>query len=78
MTNPEIFVSALTENMLVYALGRGLEPSDMAVVRSVVRNASRNNYQFMSIISGIVQSAPFQMRTKLAGEQTETRVAKGN
>jgi mono/diheme cytochrome c family protein len=77
MTTPEIFVSALTENMLVYALGRGLEPSDMAVVRSVVRNAARNNYQFHSIITGIVQSAPFQMRTKLAAT-SETRVAQSN
>jgi mono/diheme cytochrome c family protein len=77
LTNPEIFVTALTENMLIYALGRGLEPSDMAVVRSVVRSSGRDNYRFMSIVMGIVQSAPFQMRTKLA-TATETRVAQSN
>jgi hypothetical protein len=74
LTRPQIFVGALTENMLIYALGRGLEPSDMAVVRGIVRNAGTNNYRMQSIIMGIVQSAPFQMRTKLAA-QAETRVA---
>ena len=51
--------------MMIYALGRGLEPVDMPVVRSVVRNAAAQNYAMQSIVLGIVQSAPFQMRTKL-------------
>ena len=46
-------------------LGRGLEAVDMPVVRSVVKNAARQNYAMHSIILGIVQSSPFQMRTKL-------------
>jgi hypothetical protein len=73
MSRPEIFVGAVTENLLIYALGRGLEPTDMPVVRNIVRNAAQNNYRFNSIIMGIVQSAPFQMRTKLA--QAGNRVA---
>ena len=51
--------------MLIYALGRGLEPVDMPVVRDVVRNAAARNYAMQSIVLGIVRSAPFQMRTKL-------------
>jgi hypothetical protein len=51
--------------MLTYALGRGLEPSDMPVVRRIVRDAARADYRFGSIVMGIVESVPFQMRTKL-------------
>jgi len=72
LSRPDIFVSAVTENLLVYALGRGLEPSDMSVVRSIVKNAATGDYKFMSIITGIVQSAPFQMRTKLSPVETNT------
>ena len=55
----------VTEKLLIYALGRGLEPVDMPVVRSVVRSAAAQNYAMQSIVLGIVRSAPFQMRTKL-------------
>jgi hypothetical protein len=49
--------------MLIYALGRGLEPVDMPVVRSVVKGAAAQNYAMQSIVLGIVRSVPFQMRT---------------
>jgi hypothetical protein len=62
---PDVFVGTVTEKLMIYALGRGLEPVDMPVVRSVVRAAAKNNYSMQSIILGIVQSSPFQMRTKL-------------
>jgi hypothetical protein len=51
--------------MLTYALGRGLEPSDMPVVRKIVKKAAQNDYRLSTIVMGIVESAPFQMRTKL-------------
>jgi hypothetical protein len=76
LSRPEVFVGALTENLLIYALGRGLEPVDMPVVRGIVRSAAPNDYRFLSIINGIVKSAPFQMRTKLA--QPGTFVADAN
>jgi hypothetical protein len=56
------FVSTLTEKMLTYALGRGLEYYDAPAVRAIVREAARNDYRFSSIILGVVQSTPFQMR----------------
>jgi mono/diheme cytochrome c family protein len=65
LARPDVFVGTITEKLLIYALGRGLEPYDMPVVRGVVRGAAKDNYRFGSIILGIVQSAPFQMRTKL-------------
>jgi len=64
LRRPEVFVGTLTEKLLIYSLGRGLQHYDMPVVRSIVRGASANDYRFSSIVLGIVQSAPFQMRMK--------------
>ena len=65
LSRPDVFVGTITEKMLIYALGRGLEPVDMPVVRKVVRDAAARNYAMQSIVLGIVRSSPFQMRTKL-------------
>jgi len=54
----------VTEKMLTYALGRGVEYPDMPVVRSIVHGAAASNYSFSSLVMGIVKSAPFQMSTK--------------
>ena len=76
LSRPEAFVGTLTERMLTYALGRGIEPADMPVVRRVVKKAAQNDYRFISIIMGIVESAPFQMRTKLEPAETVNSVAR--
>jgi len=70
LSRPDAFVTVLTEKMLTYALGRGLEPADMPVVRRIVRKAAQSDYQLSSVITGIVESAPFQMRTKLEPVET--------
>jgi Protein of unknown function (DUF1592)/Protein of unknown function (DUF1588)/Protein of unknown function (DUF1587)/Protein of unknown function (DUF1585)/Protein of unknown function (DUF1595) len=75
LSRPDAFVSALTERLLIYALGRGIDPPDMPVVRRIVRKAAQNEYRFSSIIMGIVESAPFQMRTKLEPAETVNKVA---
>ncbi|MCU1336111.1 MAG: hypothetical protein JWO19_1692 [Bryobacterales bacterium] len=62
LKHPEQFVRTLTEKMLTYGLGRGLEYYDMPTVRGITRDAARNDYKFSSIVLGIVKSAPFQMR----------------
>jgi hypothetical protein len=62
MRRPELFVTALTENLLTFALGRGMEYYDAPAVRKIVRDAEKDGYRFSSIIRGIVRSAPFQMR----------------
>jgi hypothetical protein len=62
MKHPEVFVQTMTEKLLMYALGRNLEYYDMPAVRKIVRDSARDNYRFSSIVMGIVNSAPFQMR----------------
>ena len=59
---PELFVGTLTEKLLTFALGRGIEPSDAPAVRKIVREAQANDYRFSSIIVGITKSTPFTMR----------------
>jgi mono/diheme cytochrome c family protein len=56
------FVTTLTEKMLMYALGRGIDYYDMPAVRRVVREAAPDGFRWSSIILGIVKSKPFQMR----------------
>jgi hypothetical protein len=58
----DIFVGVVTEKMLTYALGRGLEYYDMPTVRKVVQDARKNDVRFSSLVMGIVKSTPFQMR----------------
>jgi hypothetical protein len=58
------FVGAMTEKLMVYALGRGIEYYDMPVVRGIIRNSARQDYRFSSIVLGIVNSPPFQMKVK--------------
>jgi hypothetical protein len=74
LKRPEAFATTVTERLLTYALGRGLEPSDMPVVRRIVRQSAPNRYQLTSIIMGIVNSVPFQMRATL--QPAESRVAR--
>jgi mono/diheme cytochrome c family protein len=56
------FVPTLTEKMLTYALGRGLEYTDAPAVRAIVRDGAKNDYRVPSLIAGIVNSTPFRMR----------------
>jgi hypothetical protein len=60
--HPERFVNTVTQKLLTYALGRGLEPYDMPAVRKIVRDASATGYKMQSLILGVVNSYPFQMR----------------
>ncbi len=58
------FVRTITEKMMTFALGRGVEAEDMPVVRSIVRSADKDNDRFMAILMGVIKSGPFQMRVK--------------
>jgi len=62
LKRPDIFVSTLTEKLLTFALGRGVEWYDAPAVRKIVREAGASDYRLSSIILGIVNSTPFQMR----------------
>jgi hypothetical protein len=62
LQRPELFAGTLTEKLLIFALGRGMEYYDSPAVRQIVRRAQADNYRFSSLILGIVNSTPFQMR----------------
>ena len=62
LAREEQFVMTATERLLTYALGRGVEPFDMPAVRRIVRDAAPSEYRWSSLIVGIVNSVPFQMR----------------
>ncbi len=52
----------MTEKLLTYAIGRGLEHFDAPAIRKIVRDATADDFRFSSLILGIVKSTPFQMR----------------
>ncbi len=56
------FVRCLTEKMLTYALGRGLEEYDRCAVEQIVKSVESNHYRFSALVTGIVKSDPFQKR----------------
>jgi len=58
----DVFVRTLTEKLMIYAMGRGLQYYDMPVVREIVRKAEKQNNRFSALIMGIVTSTPFQNR----------------
>ena len=62
LRRPELFAGTLTEKLLTFALGRGVEYYDAPAVRKIVREAQPGGYRFSSLILGIVKSTPFQMR----------------
>ena len=62
LSRPDDFVGTVTEKMLIYSLGRGLEYYDAPTVRDIVRKAAAEDYRWSAIIMGIVESTPFQMR----------------
>jgi hypothetical protein len=62
LKRPELVAGTLTEKLLTFALGRGVEYYDAPAVRKIVRQAAQDRYRFSSLIVGIVKSVPFQNR----------------
>jgi Protein of unknown function (DUF1592)/Protein of unknown function (DUF1588)/Protein of unknown function (DUF1587)/Protein of unknown function (DUF1585)/Protein of unknown function (DUF1595)/Cytochrome C oxidase, cbb3-type, subunit III len=73
LRQPDLFVGTVAEKLMIYALGRGLQPYDMPSVRAIVRGTAQTNYRFSSIVMGIVNSTPFQKRVTL--EEPVGRIA---
>ena len=69
LSQPDEFVSTLASKLLMYGAGRNVQYYDEPVVRAIVRDSSRDNYSFVSLVLGVAKSAPFQMR--------ETQAPKG-
>jgi len=64
LSRSDVFVRTMTEKLLIYGTGRALRYYDMPVVRSIARDAAKNDNRFSALIVGIVKSDPFQMRVK--------------
>ena len=62
LDRPDVFVGTMTEKLLIYALGRGLGHTDAPAVRAITKAAADDGYRLSSLILGVVQSPPFQMR----------------
>jgi len=62
LSKKDQFVVTVTERLLTYALARGVEPFDMPAMRKIVRNLESDDYRWSSLIMGVVNSVPFQMR----------------
>jgi hypothetical protein len=65
VSRPSCFVGTVTEKLMTFALGRGLESYDAPAVRTIVREAAGQDYRFSALVLGIVNSAPFGMRRTL-------------
>jgi hypothetical protein len=75
LSHPDQFVQALTQKLMMYALGRELEYHDMPQVRAVVREAGQHGNRLSAIVTGIVNSDAFRMQAlPHDGESDETRV----
>jgi len=75
LSKSDLVVTTLTEKLMTYGVGRGIVYSDMPTVRAIVRESAGNDYRFSSLILGIVNSKPFQMRMKA---QDSTQGAPGD
>jgi hypothetical protein len=62
LKKPDLFIGTMTEKLMTYALGRGIDYRDMPAVRTIVRDSGRDGYKFSSLVLGVVRSLPFQMK----------------
>jgi hypothetical protein len=62
LNQPDLFVAAFTEKLMMYALGRNVQYYDMPAVRKVVRESQKQGHTFASLVINVVKSSPFQMR----------------
>jgi Protein of unknown function (DUF1592)/Protein of unknown function (DUF1588)/Protein of unknown function (DUF1585)/Protein of unknown function (DUF1587)/Protein of unknown function (DUF1595)/Cytochrome C oxidase, cbb3-type, subunit III len=64
LRRPGQFAQALTQKLMMYALGREIDPQDMPQVRAIARAAAKDNYRFSSLVAGIVASDAFRMQAQ--------------
>ncbi len=67
--HPEVFVGVMTEKLLTYALGRGVQYNDMPAVRGIVSSAKTHDFRFSALVAGIVESTPFEMKVKPSADK---------
>jgi hypothetical protein len=70
LKHQDVFLETFTENLMTYALGRRMEPADMATLRTIVRGAEKQNDRVGAYITGITRSPAFQMSRRAPAETT--------
>ena len=73
LRDPERFVGAIAEKLLMYGIGRNVQYYDQPAVRKIVHEAAANNNTFASLVLGVVESAPFQMRASKIEQKAEVK-----
>ena len=63
LSRPELFAGTVAEKLFIFALGRNVTPADAPAIRGIVRRAAEDDYRLSTLILGLVQSPPFQLRT---------------
>jgi hypothetical protein len=63
LARPDLFAGTVAEKLFVFALGRPVGPQDAPAIRGIVRRAAADHYRLSTLILGLTQSVPFQMRT---------------
>ena len=77
LRRPDAFATTVTERLMTYAIGRGVEYFDAPAIRAIRRDAAGQDYRFSAIVLGIVKSVPFQMRAGSAGRASQARHTPG-
>ena len=75
LARPDAFMSAISERLLTYALGRELDHHDGPAVRRIMQQAADQDFTFTALVQAVVTSAPFQQRIKLATEEVAAATA---
>jgi mono/diheme cytochrome c family protein len=68
----DVFAGVMTEKLLTYALGRGVQYTDMPAVRKIVHEAIAHDLRFSSLVLGVAESVPFEMKIKTAGSSPDS------
>jgi mono/diheme cytochrome c family protein len=75
LARPNVFVTTLTEKLMTYALGRGVDYQDMPEIRDIIAHAAADHYKFSDLISGIVKSPEFRMKIKTPADAPPIKTA---
>jgi hypothetical protein len=78
MQDKDAFVAGLSEKMLIYALGRGLERFDRPTLKTIENEVAAHDYRFSALVTGIVTSLPFQMKHPQESKALSASDAGGN
>lgn len=78
VVEPERFLQTVTEKLTIYALGRGLSPYDMPMIRGILDGAAQNDYRFSAFVDGIVASPAFRMRRAATAEEAGEVIARNS